>query len=249
MDFIQLIVTQDYDSVLSRLTNDVKLNLQTVGDAEGKEDAAELLIKQYEYLNQQINEIKIFRQFEDDKHSIVEYDILLNNTFDLPLVVVLEKKGTKYCNIRSYHSVYPITEGHVFRPSVFDEFIELTEPNQVVNYFKAIGIGSVQDTMDTLSFEDDVYFREPAGWRWNHKSKEGLHEHFEHFFAAGGIPLKFHNYIYDKEKGSFAGEYTCDVWGSATFKPQAGLSIYDINTQTGKIKAIRVYDNVDPSYT
>lgn len=250
MDFIQLIITQDYDSVLSRLTKDVKLNLQSVGDAEGIKDAAELLKKQYDYLKNQINEIKIFRQFEDDKHAIIEYDILLNNTFDLPLVVVLVKGGANnYSSIRTYHSVYPITEGHVFRPSVFEEFIELTEPEQVIKYFKSIGIGSVQDTMDTLSFEDDVYFREPAGWRWKHQTQDGLRQHFEHFFEEGGIPLKFHNYIYDKEKGSFAGEYSCDVWGNATFKPQAGLSIYDINKETGKIKAIRVYDNVDPSYT
>ncbi len=249
MKFIELIVAEEYRGILTQLSEDVELNLQTVGIAKGKAQGIELLKKQRQYLTNEIKEIKVFKQFEDDKHLVIEYDILLNNTFDLPLVVILVKEGPVYSSIRSYHSVYPITEGHVFRAAIFKEQINLTEPTEVVNYFEGITIGSVEDTMDTLSFADDVYFREPAGWRWNHKTKKGLREHFQHFFADGGVPLKFHNYIFDKEKGTFAGEYSCDVWGRACFKAQAGISIYDINTETGKITGIRVYDNVDTSYT
>lgn len=249
MTFIESIIKEDYQSILSQLTDDADLNLQTVGVSKGKADAEALLKKQNEYLKNEIQEIKVFRQFEDDQHVVVEYDILLTNAFDLPLVAIFVKEGDQYSAIRTYHSVYPITEGHIFRASIFTELIELTEPLEVVNYFEAITKGSTEKTMETLSFEDDVYFREPAGWRWNHKTRPGLKEHFDHFFGDGGVPLKFHNYIFDKEKGTFAGEYTCDVWGSATFKPQAGISIYDINQETGKITGIRVYDNVDTSYT
>lgn len=248
MDFIKLIMNQQYDSVLSVLNGDASLDIQSVGVGIAKEQGMDLLKKQYEYLNGEVREVKVFKVFEDDRHLVTEYDILLKNSFDLPLVVILAKDGDKYSSLRTYHSVYPITEGHVYRASIFDDEIELTEPTEVVKYFEGITIGSVADTMETLSFEDDVYFREPAGWRWNHKSQKGLQEHFEHFFADGGVPLKFHNYIFDKEQGSFAGEYTCDVWGSATFKAQAGVSIYDINSETGKIIGIRVYDNVDPNY-
>lgn len=249
MKFIEKIIQKDYDSILSNLTDNATLNLQTVGVSGGKEEGLALLKKQTEYLENEVNEIKVFHQFEDEKHLVIEYDILLNNTFDLPLVAIFSKDGDKYNAIRTYHSVYPITEGHIFRASIFSDLIELSEPKEVVNYFKAITIGSTEDTMDTLSFEDDVYFREPAGWRWNHKTKDGLREHFNHFFGDGGVPLKFHNYVFDKDKGTFAGEYTCDVWGSAVFKPQAGVSIYDINKETGKITGIRVYDNVDMNYT
>ena len=249
MKFIEHVLEEDYKSILSELTEDVTLDIQSVGVSKGKVQATELLEKQFDYLKNEVSEVKVFRTFEDDNHLVVEYDILLNNTFDLPLVVILAKTGNQYNAIRTYHSVYPITEGHVFRANIFSEQIELTEPTEVVNYFKAIEIGSTENTMATLSFEDDVYFREPAGWRWNHKTEQGLKEHFDHFFGDGGVPLKFHNYVFDKKKGTFAGEYTCDVWGSAVFKPQAGVSIYDINPDTGKITGIRVYDNVDTSYT
>jgi hypothetical protein len=249
MKFIEQILNEEYINILSKLTEDAVLNLQTVGVAEGKDTSIELLKKQYEYLKDEVKEVKVFREFEDAKHVVVEYDILLNNTFDLPLIAIFVKDGDKYSAIRTYHSVYPITEGHIFRASIFTDLIELTEPLEVVKYFDGITIGSTEDTMKTLSFEDDVYFREPAGWRWNHKTEAGLKEHFDHFFGDGGVPLKFHNYIFDENKGTFAGEYTCDVWGSATFKPQAGISIYDINKETGKITGIRVYDNVDTSYT
>lgn len=211
MKFIELIQNQDYNSILSHLTEDVEFNLQTVGEAKGKTSGIALLKKQTEYLKDEIKAVKVFKQFEDKKHLVIEYDILLNNTFDLPLVVILVRDGNKYSAIRSYHSVYPITEGHIFRASLFTELIELTEPTEVVNYFEGIAIGSTKDTMKTLSFKDDVYFREPAGWRWNHKTEKGLEEHFNHFFADGGIPLKFHNYIFDKDQGTFAGEYTCGV--------------------------------------
>lgn len=249
MGFIHQVLKENYHSILNYLTDDVKLDLQSVGTAEGKLESTKLLKKQYDYLKNEVKDVKIFKQFEDKKHLVIEYDILLNNTFDLPLVVIMVKEGNQYSAIRTYHSVYPITEGHVFRAAIFSEEIELTEPKEVVNYFKGITIGSTEATMKTLSLEDDIYFREPAGWRWNHKTEKGLKEHFDHFFADGGVPLKFHNYVFDKEIGTFAGEYTCDVWGSATFKPQAGISIYDINKETGKIIGIRVYDNVDLSYT
>ncbi len=249
MKFIEYILKEDYRTILSQCAEDVVLNIQSVGVSKGKAQGIQLLKKQFDYLKDEVKEVKVFKQFEDEKHLVVEYDILLNNTFDLPLVVIMEKEGNQYCAIRTYHSVYPITEGHVFRAAIFSEEIELTEPKEVVRYFEGITIGSTKATMKTLSFEDDVYFREPAGWRWNHKTEKGLQEHFDHFFGDGGVPLKFHNYIFDKEQGSFAGEYTCDVWGSATFKAQAGVSIYDVNKETGKITGIRVYDNVDKEYT
>jgi len=249
MNFIELTHSSSYDDVLSQLTSDAVLNLQTVGVSQGAEESRALLEKQHDYLKDEIKEIKVFREFEDAKHRVIEYDILLNNTFDLPLVVILAKEGDMYSAIRTYHSVYPLTEGHVFRESIFSQEISLTEPPEVVKYFESITKGSTEETMATLSFEDDVYFKEPAGWRWNHKTEPGLKEHFDHFFSDGGVPLKFHNYIFDEKMGTFAGEYTCDVWGSAVFKPQAGVSIYDINKATGKITGIRVYDNVDTSYT
>ena len=248
MEFIRYILSEDYKNILNQLTEDAVLDLQTIGVSKGKASGVTLLRKQYEYLKDEIKHVNVFKTFEDEKYLVIEYDILLNNSFDLPLVVILAKKGDKFSAIRTYHSVYPITEGHIFRAGIFSEEIVLTEPQEVVNYFDAISNGSTHKTMQTLSFLDDVYFREPAGWRWNHKTEQGLKEHFDHFFADGGVPLKFHNYIFDKDKGTFAVEYTCDIWGSAVFKPQAGISIYDVNMETGKITGIRVYDNVDMNY-
>lgn len=248
MNYYESTHNKNYDGIIDLLTEDAELNLQSVGVSNDKKSARSLLEKQYEYLKEEIKEIKVFHRFEDQHNLVMEYDILLNNSFDLPAVVIATKEGDKLSSIRTYHSVYPITEGHEFRATFLRNSIELSEPKEVVKYFDAITIGSTSDTMDTLSFEDDVYFREPAGWRWNHKSKEGLKEHFDHFFADGGVPLKFHNYVFDKEVGTFAGEYACDVWGSAVFKSQAGVSIYDINKETGKITGIRVYDNVDATY-
>lgn len=248
MKFIEQILKEEYNNILSMFTEDVELDLQSIGQSKGKTSGITLLQKQKDYLKKVVKKVNIFKTFEDEKHLVIEYDILLENTFDLPLVVVLAKDGKKFSAVRTYHSVYPITEGHIFRASIFSEEIELTEPKEVVNYFKAISEGSTEKTMQTLSFNDHVYFREPAGWRWNHKTEIGLQQHFDHFFADGGVPLKFHNYVFDKQKGTFAGEYTCDIWGSSIFKPQAGISIYDINHQTGKITGIRVYDNVDMGY-
>lgn len=249
MQYYESTHIENYDAIIDLLTEDAELNLQSVGMSKGKANAKALLQKQFEFLKDEIKEIKVFHQFEDDRTLVIEYDILLNNTFDLPAVVIATKSGNKFSSVRTYHSVYPITEGHEFRATFLEGQIGLTEPAEVVKYFEAISVGSTEKTMATLSFEDDVYFREPAGWRWNHKSEAGLKEHFDHFFADGGVPLKFHNYVFDKNVGTFAGEYACDVWGSAKFKSQAGVSIYDINKETGKITGIRVYDNVDAAYT
>jgi hypothetical protein len=103
MNFIELITDEVYRGILTDLTEDVVLNLQTVGESKGKASGIALLKKQNEYLKDEIKEIKIFRQFEDNKYLVIEYDILLNNTFDLPLVVILVKEGTKYNTVRTYH--------------------------------------------------------------------------------------------------------------------------------------------------
>ena len=124
MDFIKLIMRGAYDDIRSALTDDATLNLQSVGVSEGKDTALQLLQKQHGYLKNEINQIKVFREFEDKEHLVIEYDILLNNTFDLPLVAIMEKEGDKYSAIRTYHSVYPITEGHIFRASIFSDEIK-----------------------------------------------------------------------------------------------------------------------------
>ncbi len=253
MDFLQAILNEDYDAVLGQLTADCVLDLQSVGTARGQAEAGALLRKQRDYLKDQVASPKVFRQFADAGCAVTEYDIALQNGYDLPLVLVSAKapdyaSSGHFSALRSYHSVYPITGGHEFRAALFTERIQLREPPAVVEYFRSIAVGSTEKTMATLSFADDVYFREPAGWRWKHSGKDGLRKHFDHFFADGGVPLKFHSYVYDAETGVFAGEYSCDEWGQAKFKAQAGISIYDIHPDTGKITGVRVYDNVDPAY-
>ncbi len=50
MNFIEKIVEQEYKSILSDLTENVELDLQSVGFAKGKASGVELLKRQYNYL-------------------------------------------------------------------------------------------------------------------------------------------------------------------------------------------------------
>lgn len=249
MEFLEKILSGDHSAILEMLAPGAWIDLQSIGSTTGGIIQSELLLLQQSYFEKQISEFELFRRFEDDRSLVLEYHLTLTNSNDLPLVVILDKHDKSFSSIRTYHSVYPITTGHEFRALLFLDEVTLRHPKAVADYFKAVAEGNLYDTMDTLAQDDDVYFREPAGWRWCHKGREQLNEHYKHFFSDGGIPLKFHHTVYNPADAVFAVEYSCNQWGNAHFRSQAGMSVYEFDRESGKITAIRVYDNIDPIYT
>ncbi|MEM8895370.1 MAG: hypothetical protein AAGC88_12385, partial [Bacteroidota bacterium] len=66
MNYYESIYRQDFNSLIHLLTDDATLNLQSVGTGT-KADAQDLFQKQYDYLKDEIKEIKVFHRFEDDR--------------------------------------------------------------------------------------------------------------------------------------------------------------------------------------
>ena len=63
------------------------------------------------------------------------------------------------------------------------------------------------------------------------------------FSNDGGIPLE-HCALID-DKGVCALEYNVVRWGQTELSPEAGVAVY-ARGQSGKLAAVRIYDDVAP---
>jgi hypothetical protein len=92
-------------------------------------------------------------------------------------------------------------------------------------------------------FEDEAYVQEPSGSQFRHYGFKGRKKFYSSAFDNGGVPLKHCTATFDGV--CFAVEYIFNKWGKSKFEHQAGIAIFDIG-KTGKIKAVRIYDDVSP---
>jgi len=94
------------------------------------------------------------------------------------------------------------------------------------------------------AFETDGYAREPSGGRYDHRDPHGPRAFYERLFAYGGGPPLEHCAIMDDGRAC-ALEYIVVRWGKTELPPEAGVAVY-FRGQSGKLAAVRIYDDADP---
>jgi hypothetical protein len=119
---------------------------------------------------------------------------------------------------------------------------ELRESDVVGDYQRALAAGDVGAMV--AAFESDGYAREPAGGSHVHRGRDGLRSFYELLLSNGGIPLEYCAAVDDGR--SCALEYNIVRWGKAELPPAAGITVY-LRGQGGKLAAVRIYDDIDPS--
>jgi hypothetical protein len=112
----------------------------------------------------------------------------------------------------------------------------------VGDYQRALAAGDVGAMV--AAFESDGYAREPAGGSHVHRGRDGLRSFYELLLSNGGIPLEYCAAVDDGR--SCALEYNIVRWGKAELPPAAGITVY-LRGQGGKLAAVRIYDDTDPS--
>ncbi len=157
----------------------------------------------------------------------------------LPIAVVAEQKAA-HPEFRVYYTQWPLLGRHTVRPPILgDTGVEPT--GWPAKYHKALTAGDADAIAD--AFEPGAYFREPAGPDYIHRGEE-LRPFFKMFFSAGGGIHLEHCAITD-DGTRCALEYNCVRWGSTDISPQAGIGVYE-RGPSGKLRAARVYDDVEP---
>jgi hypothetical protein len=160
-----------------------------------------------------------------------------------PVAVIADwEPGRRIKELRIYSSDWPLTRQHPSRPPLLQPDPELTEPDVIAEYRRALSAGGVEAIVDT--FEPDGYAREPAGGKYVHTGHAGLREFYEWWFSNdGGVPLEVCGLVDDKH--ACALEYNVVQWGKTELAPDAGVAVFE-RSPSGKLAAARMHDSVNP---
>ncbi len=185
-------------------------------------------------------------------HGIIERggfeEVVLNLDGDggrvgLPVAVAADRgPNGRIGEVRLYYSTWPLTGRHAHRPPLLQADPELSEPDVVGVYQRALAAGDLDAVL--AAFEPDGYAREPAGADHVHSGPEDLRRFYAWLFSNdGGIPLE-HCSVIDDGRAS-ALEYNVVRWGQTELSPEAGMAVY-VRGPNGGLAAARIYDDCDP---
>jgi hypothetical protein len=160
---------------------------------------------------------------------------------ELPEAIVAERDAQAHIlELRLYYSTWPSTGRRARRPPLLQPDPDVRLADVVAEYQDALAAGDVAAAV--AAFEADATYREPTGSvHRGHDELAALHEGL--FSHGGGIPFE-HCSVTD-DGHACALEYNIVYWGRAVLRPQAGLAVY-VRGSTGKLAAVRVYDDVEP---
>jgi hypothetical protein len=161
---------------------------------------------------------------------------------DLPVAIIADHHNGRLSELRIYYSLWALTGRHANRPPVLQPDPHLSASDVVGEYQHALAAGDVDAVL--AAFEPDAYAREPAGGEYMHRGRDALRALYEHLFSnGGGIPLE-HCAVVDDGRAC-ALEYNAVRWGRTEVPPQAGVAVY-VRSESGKLAAARIYDDVEP---
>jgi hypothetical protein len=112
----------------------------------------------------------------------------------------------------------------------------------VGRYQAALDAGDADAIVKT--FASDGYYREPIGPHRVHRGTPELRAFFSACFSAGG-GIGLQDCAVTDDGVRCALEYNCVRWGSSELPPQAGIAVFERDSD-GLLAAARIYDDVEP---
>lgn len=189
---------------------------------------------------------------EDVEHVVLERrgfeEVVLHldgaRPLDLPFVVVADRRSDgRIDELRIYSGSRPATGRPAHRPPLLQRDPELRCPAVVAEYLGALSAGDVDAIV--AAFEPDGCVHDGAGGRAVHTGPDGLRAFYELLLAdRGGIVLE-RCALVDGARAC-ALEYNVVQWGETTRPPEAGVAVF-VRGRTGRLAAVRTYDDLDPS--
>ncbi len=242
--YFTVLKKEDIDNLSSVLNNESIMYTPFEGKIIGRNDIKNYFIEQKEWLNSKKAKIDVINTIDNNNRIVIEFVIFFNKQdepIELPVVAVLDIDNSSINSIRIYHSTWPLTGKHtVIKPILETEEI-LDEPDIISMYMQ--GIKNADKEFVLSLFEEKAYVQEPSGSKFRHQGKAEREKFYSYALDKGGVPLKHCTATFDGKH--FAVEYVFDEWGNKKFEPQAGIAIYEIG-ESGKIAAVRIYDDASP---
>jgi hypothetical protein len=162
---------------------------------------------------------------------------------ELPVAVAADRDERSHIiELRVYFSTWATTGRHTSRRRLLQPDRDLHVPDVVGAYQRALAAGDAEAVV--AAFEPDAYLREPSGEKYLHRGQAELRALYEQFFSnGGGISLE-HCALTD-DGSACALEYNVVRWGRKEVPAEAGIAVH-VRGATGKLAAVRIYDDADP---
>jgi hypothetical protein len=174
-------------------------------------------------------------------HELTLWLVIDGHDCELPVMLIADISDECIRDLRIYHSTWPLTNTHLVRHPVLDNYHIAEHPAEPVGtYHRALYDGNAA-VVDSV-FETDGVVREPAGSSYSHSGADRT-AWYARILADGGIKLHLGSITDDGETVVF--EFLVDKWGSERLTPQAGAAAYT-RGPSGKIASARIYDDVTP---
>ena len=189
---------------------------------------------------------------EDIEHAVTERrgfeEVVLHldgetGRVELPFALIADRHADgRIDELRIYYSARPLTGQHANRPPLLQPDPDLSESDVLAEYQRGLAGGDTDAIV--AAFAADGYVREPEGGQHIHRGRDGLRDFYERQFSnGGGIPVERCALVDDGR--TCALEYNVVQWGKTEVPPQAGVAVY-VRSQSGKLAAVRIYDDTDP---
>jgi hypothetical protein len=158
-----------------------------------------------------------------------------------PVAVVAEPPDSTSVVFRTYCSLTPVDGRRHIRPPLL--LPVNGRPKGVVGrHLAALEAGDIEALVST--FAPGGYVREPVGPPHVHRGWDEIRSFYAtQLREAGGVGLRCCMVTDDGVR--CAVEYTCDAWGSHVLPPQAGIVVYERDTDD-LLAAARLYDDIEP---
>jgi hypothetical protein len=188
--------------------------------------------------------VELLRTTRKDQRTVSENLLHLQlpgGEIELPVAVVGELTAQdRLTAIRVYHSLWPLIGAHRVRPPLLplDPALKITDV--IAEYQQALHDGDIPGIV--AAFEDDGYFREPAGGEYFYRGRPKLLEIMTLLLGSGGIHLQHCTATDDGV--ACAIEFNAVRFGPHDLQPQAGVAVYE-RGPSGRLHAARVYDDVN----
>ena len=184
------------------------------------------------------------RTTRDDRRSVSENLLHLQlpgKDVALPVAVVGVHAGSDQLeSLRVYHSLWPLIGAHRVRPPLLERDPSIHLCDVIAEYQQALHDGDIPAIV--AAFEEDGYFREPAGGEYFYRGQEKLHEFMAHLLGSGGIHLEHCTATDDGVVCAI--EFNAVKFGRQRLQPQAGVAVYE-RGPSGRLHAARIYDDVN----
>lgn len=241
-DFYSALMAGEAEALLDVFVAEPHLDTPLQGEVRDEEAVRRFVSEQQSWLAERAADVQVLATTSDAERIVVEFVLYLRHRgddIDVPVAVVADVSGEGVSWIRTYHSTWPLTGGHVVRPPLLHPSEGLEEPEVVERYMAGI---SKPDKETVLAlFKDEGYVREPSGSQYKHEGREGQEEFYTAALSYGGISLQHCTATFDGTRCAI--EYICDRLGSVEIPPQAGIAVYELS-DSEQIQAVRIYDDV-----